>query len=326
MEGKMDRQDMLNTPIVKQFLKGYAQIELARFSTAREAVFWAFQGADNMVAALLDCKTVGFNKKSHKDKWQKFMSAHPVFQQRVSADRIEQCRKLWEEARYRDNPISADDAGQVLEVAHQVFKYGLEVLAPFSGVSIEDLKKAVYDAAKTELAMVESKAIDDYLKAREANTEQDASRLGLHQYALMLGDPATYTHYSLHSDQPGVQELIQANTEVAKDIAEGYAAFIRAVTKIALNRVSEETWRLATSKDKVSGEQASEFLKRLADAFDFNLLLRFSFIGYNFIENVEQVREVIKSLEEGRIELTNPRLVQESSPRIVQYNVRIQKE
>lgn len=214
----------------------------------------------------------------------------------------------------------------MLEVAHQVFEYGLEVLAPFSGVSIEDLKEAIYDAAKTELAMVESKAIDDYLKAREANAEQDASRLGLHQYALMLGDPATYTHYSLHSDQPEVQELIQADTEVAKDIAEGYAAFIRAVTKIALNRVSEETWRLSASKDKVSGEQASEFLKRLADAFDFNLLLRFSFIGYNFLENVEQVREVIKSLEEGRMELVNPRLVQESSPRIVQYNVRIKKE
>jgi len=322
----MDRQDMLNTPIVKQFSKGYAQTELTRFSTAREAVFWAFQGADNMVTALLDCKSVSFNKKSHKDKWQKFISAHPVFQQRVSADRIEQCRRLWEEARYRDNPISADDAGQVLELAHQVFKYGLEVLAPFLGVSTKDLKEVVYDAAETEWTMVEPKAIDDYLKAREANIEQDASRLGLHQGVLMLGDPATYTHYSLYSDQPEVQKLIQADPEVGRDIAEGYAAFVRAVTKISLNRVSEETLRLVASGNKISGEQASELLKRLADVFDFNLLLRFSFIGYNFIENVEQVREVIKSLKEGRIELANPRLIQESSPRIVTYDVRIKKE
>jgi hypothetical protein len=56
-----------DSPTFKQFAKGSAQVQLAGLSTAREAVIWAFQGADNMVSAMLADKQEHFNKKNHKD-------------------------------------------------------------------------------------------------------------------------------------------------------------------------------------------------------------------------------------------------------------------
>lgn len=319
-----DSFEKSKSPTFRQFAKGYAQTRLAQFSTAREAVVWAFQGADNMVSAILEEKQVSFNKKNHKDKWAKFALACPEFLQRVPADQIDQCRRMWEDARYRDKDVSGFDAGQVVAVANRVFEFGLRLLAQCWAVSAEELREHVQAASESELAVVNVKEIDDYHRAREANIEQNGTRWGLAQYAVLLADPATYTHFSLQTDEPEVQRLIETTPDVAEKIAEAYKAFVEAITGIAFGRIPWEAVE-TLMKEKASEEEKRELLERVADAFEFNVLVRFSFLGYNFLENVEQVGEVVKALKEGRVEFKNPKVVRESSPRIVRYDTKMQK-
>lgn len=322
----MEGSNQLSSSAFKQIAKGYAQMRLAHLSTAREAVVWGFQGADNIVSGLLEVSSVPFNKKSHRDKWEKFTSNYPGFLQRVPGDQIDLCRRIWEDARYSDRQISAGDTAQVLALADKVFEFGLERFGQATGISKQDLEQAVDAAIEAELAVIKVKEIEDYLQAREANAEQDAVRWGFARYSIILGDPATYTHFSLQADEPEVQRLIETEADIARKIADAYKSFVEAVTKIALKRVRQETLQMLGDEKKISREQGYELLKSLASALEFNLVLRFSFLGYNFLENVEQVAEVVRALKEGRVELVNPRVVQESSPRIVQYKTRIRKE
>lgn len=322
----MVHSDRLSSPAFKQFTKGYSQTLLARLSTAREAVVWAWQGADNLVSALLEVRGVSFNKKSHKDKWEKFVSAYPEFLRRAPPDQIERCRKMWEDARYRDREISAEDAGQVTSLATEVFEFGIRVLEQLWGISARKLRQGASDASERELAVVAVKEVEDYLRACEANAEQEAIRWGFAPYTTMLGDPATYTHFWIQTDEPDVKRLIETETDIAERITEACKSFVEAVTKIALKRLSHEAFQMLAAEEKLSEEQAFKLLKSLANALEFNLLLRSSFLGYNFLENVEHVRDVVKAIREGRLEFINPEVVREASPRIVEYEARIQKE
>jgi len=326
----MVHSDKFSSPAFKQFAKGYSQTLLARLSTAREAVVWAWQGADNIVSALLEVRGVSFNKKNHKDKWDKFVlgsdPAYPEFLQRAPRERIEECRKMWEDARYRDREISAEDAGQVTLLATEVFKFGIRVLERLWDISARKLRQGASDASERELAVVAVKEVEDYLRARGANAEQDAIRWGFAPYITTLGDPATYTHFSIQTDEPDVKRLIETETDIGERIAEACKSFVEAVTKIALKRLNHEGFQTLAEKEKLSEEQSFKLLKSLANALEFNLLLRSSFLGYNFLENVEHVKDVVKAIREGKLEFINPEVVREASPRIVEYEARIQKE
>jgi hypothetical protein len=118
--------EQLTSEVFAQLTKGHAQMRLAKLGTAREAVVWAFQGADNIIAAVLSEVHTEFNKKNHKDKWDKFFDLFPEFEPHVTRDQVEECRRKWESARYRGARITSQDAGLVVATAHAVFEFCLD--------------------------------------------------------------------------------------------------------------------------------------------------------------------------------------------------------
>jgi hypothetical protein len=134
---------------------------------------------------------------------------------------------------------------------------------------------------------------------------------------------ATFTHSSLQIDDIEVRNLIEADPEIRNKIASAYRVFVEAVADIVSKRTNWEALKEAID-GVVSEERKTELLQELAEPFDFNVSLRFSFLGYNFSENVQSVADIFKAVREGKIKLSNPRVIRESSPKITAYDSEIE--